>query len=112
MPSSTRHATRLQRPRAKPVAAAASDQSVKQTAYTRLMLYRSTSRPIGICIAAYVQKNADRRSEEHTSELQSPDHLVCRLLLEKKKKVEHEKCIERKLSEDRRRMLHADSHLL
>src|SRR5258708_9019744 len=27
------------------------------------------------------------RSEEHTSELQSPDHLVCRLLLEKKKSV-------------------------
>src|SRR5207244_10746590 len=27
-----------------------------------------------------------QRSEEHTSELQSPDHLVCRLLLEKKKK--------------------------
>src|SRR5258708_26708051 len=30
----------------------------------------------------------DVRSEEHTSELQSPDHLVCRLLLEKKKKQE------------------------
>src|SRR5438552_11740256 len=28
------------------------------------------------------------RSEEHTSELQSPDHLVCRLLLEKKKPYE------------------------
>src|SRR5258708_40288802 len=28
---------------------------------------------------------ANPRSEEHTSELQSPDHLVCRLLLEKKK---------------------------
>src|SRR5947208_4741701 len=28
------------------------------------------------------------RSEEHTSELQSPDHLVCRLLLEKKKSSE------------------------
>src|SRR4051794_41295591 len=28
----------------------------------------------------------DLRSEEHTSELQSPVHLVCRLLLEKKKK--------------------------
>src|SRR5438552_13445995 len=27
----------------------------------------------------------EMRSEEHTSELQSPDHLVCRLLLEKKK---------------------------
>src|SRR5947208_12520396 len=31
-----------------------------------------------------------RRSEEHTSELQSPDHLVCRLLLEKKKKNSNE----------------------
>src|SRR5258708_14719585 len=30
---------------------------------------------------------ARARSEEHTSELQSPDHLVCRLLLEKKKIV-------------------------
>src|SRR5258708_22861675 len=34
------------------------------------------------------------RSEEHTSELQSPDHLVCRLLLEKKKKDQNTKsCI-------------------
>src|SRR5947208_11738985 len=31
------------------------------------------------------------RSEEHTSELQSPDHLVCRLLLEKKKKKTNKK---------------------
>src|SRR5438552_14913622 len=31
------------------------------------------------------------RSEEHTSELQSPDHLVCRLLLEKKKKTTQKK---------------------
>src|SRR5215216_6881108 len=30
--------------------------------------------------------DADVRSEEHTSELQSPDQIVCRLLLEKKKK--------------------------
>src|SRR5438552_9910135 len=30
-----------------------------------------------------VGKTLPRRSEEHTSELQSPDHLVCRLLLEK-----------------------------
>src|SRR5438552_1472628 len=29
------------------------------------------------------------RSEEHTSELQSPDHLVCRLLLEKKNKIRY-----------------------
>src|SRR5207244_6782465 len=31
------------------------------------------------------QRRSENRSEEHTSELQSPDHLVCRLLLEKKK---------------------------
>src|SRR5207244_13602325 len=36
-------------------------------------------RPIAPCEARRI------RSEEHTSELQSPDHLVCRLLLEKKK---------------------------
>src|SRR5258708_11068031 len=35
----------------------------------------------GICF----QGAMPHRSEEHTSELQSPDHLVCRLLLEKKK---------------------------
>src|SRR5258708_17246886 len=38
--------------------------------------------------AAHDLTRADRRSEEHTSELQSPDHLVCRLLLEKKKRTE------------------------
>src|SRR2546426_6513593 len=32
------------------------------------------------------QRTGDERSEEHTSELQSPCNLVCRLLLEKKKK--------------------------
>src|SRR5258708_19146375 len=51
------------------------------------------------------------RSEEHTSELQSPDHLVCRLLLEKKKQkqillletlggsgIQHERLIPKDLS--------------
>src|SRR5258708_26734486 len=33
-----------------------------------------------------VRDHLHERSEEHTSELQSPDHLVCRLLLEKKNK--------------------------
>src|SRR5574344_860868 len=32
-----------------------------------------------------IRGRTDYRSEEHTSELQSPDHIVCRLLLEKKK---------------------------
>src|SRR3712207_7560345 len=34
-------------------------------------------------------QNSFVRSEEHTSELQSRQYLVCRLLLEKKKKTEH-----------------------
>src|SRR5438552_5702675 len=49
--------------------------------------------PLALCAAvaaASVGRNADSvdRSEEHTSELQSPDHLVCRLLLEKKTQQE------------------------
>src|SRR5690348_17421798 len=36
--------------------------------------------------ARTVPRGSPHRSEEHTSELQSPVHLVCRLLLEKKKK--------------------------
>src|SRR5258706_11729296 len=35
------------------------------------------------------RRAADLRSEEHTSELQSLTNLVCRLLLEKKKKIIH-----------------------
>src|SRR5258708_13843894 len=46
-------------------------------------------RPYGYAIWENLQRLLDarfkERSEEHTSELQSPDHLVCRLLLEKKK---------------------------
>src|SRR5438094_1728465 len=40
----------------------------------------------GNCSTASAPSSAARRSEEHTSELQSPYDLVCRLLLEKKKK--------------------------
>src|SRR2546422_7168313 len=41
-------------------------------------------RPARVVVASVRER--DRRSEEHTSELQSRLHLVCRLLLEKKKK--------------------------
>src|SRR2546422_8493002 len=41
---------------------------------------------ISLCLAAAVADGLRPRSEEHTSELQSRLHLVCRLLLEKKKK--------------------------
>src|SRR5256885_10339086 len=43
------------------------------------------SRPWGMSTTAWSTRRATR-SEEHTSELQSPCNLVCRLLLEKKKK--------------------------
>src|SRR5438045_7276014 len=42
-------------------------------------------------LVARVRARATRRSEEHTSELQSLRHLVCRLLLEKKKKKKRTK---------------------
>src|SRR5256885_5845010 len=41
---------------------------------------------VAVCLVAAAGM---RRSEEHTSELQSPCNLVCRLLLEKKKKRQH-----------------------
>src|SRR5256885_13226544 len=40
---------------------------------------------VSIDLGRKMEKNSDFRSEEHTSELQSPCNLVCRLLLEKKK---------------------------
>src|SRR2546426_7298329 len=43
-------------------------------------------RPAGCRDGERIDGSVARRSEEHTSELQSPCNLVCRLLLEKKKK--------------------------
>src|SRR5258708_27653375 len=40
----------------------------------------------GVGQPGYMAPEQAKRSEEHTSELQSPDHLVCRLLLVKKKR--------------------------
>src|SRR5258708_22157846 len=45
-------------------------------------------RPSAISLCSFSNHFKEKwRSEEHTSELQSPDHLVCRLLLEKKKNI-------------------------
>src|SRR2546426_5033542 len=41
---------------------------------------------------AHENEQLTYRSEEHTSELQSPCNLVCRLLLEKKKRLQTEQC--------------------
>src|SRR5260370_24931242 len=48
-----------------------------------------TSRRAMHCESRCARRRAPSRSEEHTSELQSHLNLVCRLLLEKKKKNEH-----------------------
>src|SRR5256885_2504084 len=63
----------------------------RSTLFPYTTLFRSSrtkdwsilSVPIGNCCSA----ESEERSEEHTSELQSPCNLVCRLLLEKKKKI-------------------------
>src|SRR5258708_10933533 len=65
----------------------------RSTLFPYTTLFRSIqSGPLGEAVATLRDEGHDvsgsptDRSEEHTSELQSPDHLVCRLLLEKKKK--------------------------
>src|SRR6266436_9556137 len=66
----------------------------RSTLFPYTTLFRSTGRSVGAGPAAAAAGTAGRtsklgraagRSEEHTSELQSRLHLVCRLLLEKKK---------------------------
>src|SRR3989442_9475518 len=62
--------------------------------WSRLRRARSGS-PIGsLCPTSPARRSSStpRRSEEHTSELQSRPHLVCRLLLEKKKNMKS-KCL-------------------
>src|SRR5206468_12240359 len=64
----------------------------------RRLIQRGRSSSISVTRAAIAERServsvtwsrASRRSEEHTSELQSRSDLVCRLLLEKKKKKKH-----------------------
>src|SRR4051794_41189477 len=65
----------------------------RSTLFPYTTLFRSRVRPPGALLSLSLRQlrrapDADDeppRSEEHTSELQSPVHLVCRLLLEKKK---------------------------
>src|SRR5256885_10926358 len=69
----------------------------RSTLFPYTTLFRSRCRGAGRARAAESRgdersaaraRSGRRRSEEHTSELQSPCNLVCRLLLEKKKKYE------------------------
>src|SRR2546426_6017955 len=62
-----------------------------------LTIAASVSNGAGSSLAAVEQDSQHWRSEEHTSELQSPCNLVCRLLLEKKKKKRKKKRICRQI---------------
>src|SRR5258705_9300301 len=64
----------------------------RSTLFPYTTLFRSQPDPerVGQQVARtgeLIERARQRRSEEHTSELQSLRHLVCRLLLEKKKKI-------------------------
>src|SRR3712207_8665110 len=50
---------------------------------------RQAERREALVVDLFELEASDLRSEEHTSELQSRQYLVCRLLLEKKKKITH-----------------------
>src|SRR5947208_10582433 len=50
---------------------------------------RGDGRGVGSAAIGAAAGRGRARSEEHTSELQSPDHLVCRLLLEKKEQCRY-----------------------
>src|SRR2546426_4687642 len=81
----------------------------RSTLFPYTTLFRSTRSAVDAAVVAGVQllvealslglrqpaeqreQPCERRSEEHTSELQSPCNLVCRLLLEKKKKTANNK---------------------
>src|SRR3989442_11344500 len=71
----------------------------RSTLFPYTTLFRSAEQTVGVVGAAHGEQRAElairaavlesrvpHRSEEHTSELQSRPHLVCRLLLEKKKR--------------------------
>src|SRR5256885_4013202 len=63
-------------------------RSVRQRNVHQPNLGSGASSPESATVSVKPKENwCERRSEEHTSELQSPCNLVCRLLLEKKKKA-------------------------
>src|SRR6476660_10153683 len=78
----------------------------RSTLFPYTTLFRSPlRRRCRECESSPVDSVAPARSEEHTSELQSPDHLVCRLLLEKKKKI-HNNTFIRKTKKIRKKKKH------
>src|SRR5438309_2805030 len=75
--------TTLFRSASEPTSATGNDAPANTVAFLVLVLERAADG--NDCVARGDPAPDRRRSEEHTSELQSQFHLVCRLLLEKKK---------------------------
>src|SRR5216683_7113494 len=75
----------------------------RSTLFPYTTLFRSRSREWPGAEPPGAAACASRRSEEHTSELQSRSDLVCRLLLEKKKKNKNRLCLISKLKLNKRK---------
>src|SRR5689334_24478706 len=69
----------------------------------------TTSRTTG-WQAVHMASMQNRRSEEHTSELQSQFHLVCRLLLEKKKKKKKKKTSKKEKNRKEEKKIKGHTH--
>src|SRR5256885_9387820 len=75
-------------------------------------LHVTVGSPPAFRVRGHIARAEGYRSEEHTSELQSPCNLVCRLLLEKKKQnIRHDSGVEWLLAPDQRRSAGARASL-
>src|SRR5260221_3462208 len=91
----------------------------RSTLFPYTTLFRSVMKPrairsrvLSVCMDAEMKRS---RSEEHTSELQSHSDLVCRLLLEKKKKgagnrVCYSQCRHQRITTTWKRLSHSRHH--
>src|SRR2546430_9811573 len=91
----------------------------RSTLFPYTTLFRSPSRAssatdrmaVAIAPSSFPISPVSRRSEEHTSELQSQSNLVCRLLLEKKKKTSNKRLVYNASTRAHRRQLNSDARV-
>src|SRR2546422_1542076 len=81
----------------------------RSTLFPYTTLFRSRATPTAASASGYGAQPPENRlraarSEEHTSELQSRLHLVCRLLLEKKKKQQKKMRTQTKIKKNKRQI--------
>src|SRR3712207_7984025 len=69
---------------------AGQENSLTRTLLDRIGQRNGRQQGLGVGVLRVIEHRIHVRSEEHTSELQSRQYLVCRLLLEKKKQLKHQ----------------------